>query len=85
MTHARTSQDTPLIPTSASRQTARGLADLRKPIKRWRKSCSNHWEALGSKEYCQQICKIHVEFEHTSSARASFPAKSKTAAIFKSP
>jgi hypothetical protein len=48
MTHARTSQDTPLIPTSASRQTARGLADLRKPIKRWRKSCSNHWEALGS-------------------------------------
>jgi hypothetical protein len=48
MTPTRTSQDTPPIPTSASRQTTRGTADLRKPIKRWGKSCSNHWEALGS-------------------------------------
>lgn len=39
----------------------------------------------GNKEFCQKICKIHAEFEHTSRARASFPAKSKTAAIFKSP
>ncbi len=45
MTHARTSQDTPPMPASASRQTARGPADLRKSIKLWRKSCSNLWEA----------------------------------------
>jgi len=85
MTYARTSQDIPPFLTSAPRQTARGPADLRKSIKRWRKSCSNHWEALGNKEFCQKICNIHAEFEHTSRARASFPAKSKTAAIFKSP
>ncbi len=85
MTSAPRSRHTLSNHITISRQTARGPADLRKSIKHWGKSCWNLREALGSKAFCHQICKILVEFEHTSRAPESFPAKSKTAAFFKSP
>lgn len=82
MTSAPRSQDTPA--NSHLSLTPNG-ARPRQPAQIHETVAQKLLKPLGSKVFCQQICKIHAEFEHTNRARASFPAKSKTAAIYKSP